>query len=77
MQARRAQSKRRSTQTQRLPELHDSCDAERRSELDVDKTGKCLQRDCHLTLSEEAVKPYCNKTFQENGNNVSGRVRLV
>ena len=42
-------------QTQRLLELFDSCDAQDRSELDFDKTGKCLKREYDLTVSEEAI----------------------
>ena len=37
-------------QTQRLLEHFDSCNTEHRSELDVDKLGKRLQREHHLTL---------------------------
>ena len=40
MQARRAPRKRKSTQTQRLMELFDSCDTAHRSELDVYQIGK-------------------------------------
>ena len=47
-------------------EPFDSCDAERRSELDVFQTGRCLQRECHLTLCEEVVKRHSNQTFLEN-----------
>ena len=42
-------------QTHRLPVLFDNV-TEHRSELDVNQIGKYLQREHHLTLSEEVIK---------------------
>ena len=43
-------------QTRRLPELFDN-DMEHPSELDISQTGKDLQREYHLTLSERSSTP--------------------
>ena len=43
-------------QMQRLLVLFDSCHMQHRSELDVDQICKYLQREHHLTLSEEVIK---------------------
>ena len=50
-------------QTQRLQEVFDSCDTEHLSELDVCQIGKCLQREHHLTLSEEVIKHHRDRAL--------------
>ena len=62
MQARRAPRKRKSTQTQRLMELFDSCDTEHRSELDVYQIGKYLQREYRLSLYTNDMQEICSNT---------------
>ena len=58
-------------QTQRLQEVFDNSDTEHRSELDVSQIGKCLLRENHRTLSEEAIEHHRDRAFLENANKVS------
>ena len=63
MQARPAPHKRRSTQTRRLLELFDNDVTEHRLEIDDYQIGKCLQREHHLTLSEEVIKHHRDRAL--------------